>query len=260
MASLNGVELKNFKITQNKYGESYSGTVYWSGKRLGFWCQDPIKAFEDNYEFPRTILMKPFYRWKSYLKGTTQYTKVTLDTMMADVAYYTKLEKTFKKQVSISHLNYLYNIHVLGTTEGLSQMQSINHIPREKEMDFKRQISIKYPDSTFKFDSYVYGDLDEFKKFFGTLEGMEEEMDKVTKMFGVSKEKKIDKVNISSSSDLNTYYDILNYFKMGDKVRILSVLGDKVEIQNNLNGKKSKIPRQYFSDYIKVIYELFFEE
>ncbi len=97
MASLNGVTIRNLKLYRGHEGEPlWQGSVYYNGKKLGFWSQDAHGGC-DNYEFNSKLLEVPTLAWKSALKGTQYYQYLDTDSFLAVVCALMDLEKEYKK-------------------------------------------------------------------------------------------------------------------------------------------------------------------
>lgn len=255
MASVNGIQIKNLKAIKNPYGDDYyTGTVYLNGTKLGFWCQDPMGESGDSFDFRQSSLDKPFYSWKSYMKDVKNYEYLDLDALMMDVIYYTMTERFYKTQVRLG-FKYLFDIHVMGTLDGMSQAQPKNAIPRDKEMQFKVNVQNNYKTmgisvEQLKFESKIYTSVDDFKIVFGTVEGMKEEQEKVERRLkGIAKD--------SNRQTVEEYSKIILNYHLDKRFKVLEVSGANVKVQELQNRNVARIPAFQFEDHIRVLSEFY---
>ena len=91
--SICGVQLKNIKIGNGREGEYYYGTVYYLGKKLGEWSQDPYGCIADNFEFNENILKEPLTKYKNIMC----HSELRLETFMLKVLVLTEYYNAFLK-------------------------------------------------------------------------------------------------------------------------------------------------------------------
>lgn len=78
--SLYGVHIKNIKKLHGREGEAIEATVYYNGKRLGRWGQDPNGCVCDDFEFNSHILDEVLAKYSA-----TKPDYSSIECMMSDV-------------------------------------------------------------------------------------------------------------------------------------------------------------------------------
>lgn len=93
--SICGIQIKNIKIGHGREGEYYYGTVYYMGRKLGMWGQDPNGCISDNFEFNTNILDSALkaYRIKVCDLNTS------LEALMSQVVILSEYYKSFTKML-----------------------------------------------------------------------------------------------------------------------------------------------------------------
>ena len=93
MASIKGISLKNIKTFRGmEYPVNYQGSVYFNGKKLGFWSQDG-NGGPDHYDFNTTELDKIA---EAYYGEDRFY---NLECLLGEVLTLQEYEKLYKKAV-----------------------------------------------------------------------------------------------------------------------------------------------------------------
>ena len=92
--SIFGVQIKNIKTSVGREGEYYKGNVYYMGKLLGEWSQDPNGCIVDNYYFDESILKTPLAKYKNAYGAQN-----SMETFMLKVVILTEYYKLYQKML-----------------------------------------------------------------------------------------------------------------------------------------------------------------
>ena len=121
MASIKGIEIKNVKTFRGQeYPTNYQGTIYFNGKKKGFWSQDSWGG-PDCYDFDTTeldVVAKEFYGPDSIYD---------LDCLLHEVLVLKDYEKIYKKAVKDGYAS------VVILSDGF--YESYIKVPRDKDKD-----------------------------------------------------------------------------------------------------------------------------
>lgn len=121
--SIFGIQVKGVKTKQGREGEYYCGNVYYNGKKLGFWSQDPYGCIADNFEFDTRQLDEALNKYREYKKYDRSLESMLLDVVILSEYYkeYTKMIKTSRYKiltVVTDKFDYsVYSIHHNGMSE-----------------------------------------------------------------------------------------------------------------------------------------------
>ena len=157
MASIKGIELKNVKTFRGvEYPTCYQGTLYYNGKKMGFWSHDSWGG-PNHYEFNTSELdkiAKEYYGEESYYD---------LDCLIDEVLNLREYEKTFKKNVKNG-----YDSTVV-CTDGFREI--VVRVPRTTDKEKAQKEAHPY---TFDFTNkspykdkvktYVFTSLEDFNQ------------------------------------------------------------------------------------------------
>lgn len=182
MASINGVEIKNLKFFQGHEYESVAqGTVYYKGRKLGFWSQDAHGGC-DNFEFDCKIFENAFYQWKSVLRNTDSYKYLDVDSFMCDIVYLADMEKKYKMGLKKGWpyiWPYMQIIYPLATGYGDAYNSKNTNMPPELVQESKKNISksLGTIESNLKFICLTISSPEDFNIIVGTEKGLNEEIE-----------------------------------------------------------------------------------
>ena len=144
MASLNGVSLKNLKTYAGHEGEPcMQGSVYYNGKKLGFWSQDGHGG-PDRFDFDERLLEIPFLTWKSALTKSEYYDCLHIESFLAVISSLNNVEKWAKKSIKNG---YPYVLYSLSLTDGCCNMmagkteKALENKKSEIENEVKKYVS-----------------------------------------------------------------------------------------------------------------------
>ena len=93
--SICGVQIKNIKTGHGREGEYYYGTVYYNGKKLGNWGQDPNGCISDNYEFNENILKEALNKYRIKVCNPN----ISLEALMSNVVVLSEYYKSYTKMI-----------------------------------------------------------------------------------------------------------------------------------------------------------------
>ena len=175
MASLNGVNIRNFKSFRGHEGELlWQGSVYHNGRKLGFWSQD-AHGGSDNYDFNSKLLEYPTLAWKSALKGTKYYEYLEVDGFMSVVSAIMDLEKEYKKAEKKGYPVACIGINLV---DGYWSMVSALHktTAENRKSEIENTILKRADKGEEKFVIVkVISSVEELEFELGSLEGVKEE-------------------------------------------------------------------------------------
>ncbi len=108
MASINGISIKNLKKFRGHEGEPLAqGTVYYKGKKLGYWSQD-FHGGPDAYEFDARQLNDEVAKYRESGRVEEMYKEYTdLGCILEDLVNLMETEKTYKKGVKAGYPTYV---------------------------------------------------------------------------------------------------------------------------------------------------------
>ena len=108
MASINGISIKNLKKFRGHEGEPLAqGTVYYKGKKLGYWSQD-FHGGPDAYEFDARQLNDEVTKYRESGRVEEMYKEYTdLGCILEDLVNLMETEKTFKKGIKAGYPAYV---------------------------------------------------------------------------------------------------------------------------------------------------------
>lgn len=172
MASINGVSIKNLKEFKGHEGEPLlQGTVYYQNKQVGFWSQD-AHGGPDNFNFNERVLMTPFLKYRSTLKGNAKK-YCSLGTLVEDVVALTFIERELKT-VQKEGYEGIYLAFAVGTGYYcLARYLTKAHITSKLKNSIKKNVTDIYPDYEI-----LQGTVDtpaELDLTIGTLNGLKSE-------------------------------------------------------------------------------------
>ena len=99
MASLYGVEVKALKTFQGLEGDCLTGTVYYKGRKLGYWSQDS-RGGPDIFEFSIKFIQEAIEKYKnSNMVKPMDILYVNEEVFMSALVQLTLDEKEYKKFV-----------------------------------------------------------------------------------------------------------------------------------------------------------------
>ena len=97
MAKMYGVEIKSINKFMGHEGECIQGTVYYKGKKLGFWSQDSWGG-PDRFDFKESEIDDAVKKYKESLPKDFAFLKfIDAGIFLDEVAQLTEIEKKFKK-------------------------------------------------------------------------------------------------------------------------------------------------------------------
>lgn len=175
MASLNGVTIRNLKLYRGHEGEGlWQGSVYYNGKKLGFWSQDAHGGC-DNFDFDSKLLEVPTLAWKSGLKGTKHYEYLNVDCFMGVVSALMELEKEYKKA---EKKGYSVACICINLTDGYWNMLSALHKSTAENRKSEVEASVlkmadKGEESFIK--TKIISSVDDLVFEVGSMDGVKEE-------------------------------------------------------------------------------------
>lgn len=104
MANINGLTVKSLKSFSGHDGApALQGNVYFNGKKLGFWSQDPWCG-PDRFDFDENLLSDVVNKYRDSGKVPEKYKEIfSLELLIYEVTKLICLEKDYKKCVKAGY-------------------------------------------------------------------------------------------------------------------------------------------------------------
>lgn len=146
MASINGISIKSLKCFRDHEGAScFQGNIYYKGKKLGFWSQDPWGG-PDSYDFDESVLDGEVEKYAASDMVEEKYREFTeLDALLCDVLALMDDEKSYKKCTKMGYSTYVCasdGFHVRGYYSALKTAEAVRKDVYHK--NFIKECGVKF--------------------------------------------------------------------------------------------------------------------
>ena len=164
MATINDIGLKNVKTFRGvEYPVCYQGTIYYKGKRVGYWSQDSWGG-PDIFDVSKEIMDALNEEAKKYYGKDSIY---DIDCLMDEILHLTDDEKQYKAFVKKG-----FNATVLMTDGYHAKYIAYKNLPADNTMaskvldpkvtKFKEEEAFRNKDITVR----IYRTLDDFAQYY----------------------------------------------------------------------------------------------